>query len=321
VKKEYFQLIVRQLLDPNFGMFTFDPESRVCWFNPNSFETESQFMLIVIVSQSFRVLRYSFGMLQIIGLAIYNGVILDISFPHVVYKKLLGFKPTLEDLKQSMPALGLSLQKLLDYDGNVEDDFDLVFQVSMDYFGATRSHDLISSGGDVTVTNNNRKRYVDLYVLYILEDSVSKQFDAFKRGFLFIAGGPVLRLLRYDELELLVCGEEEEPDFSDLEAGTKYEGGFSANHPVIKQFWEVVHGFTLAQKKKFLEFCTGSDRVPIGGLKSLNLILQRNGGDDERLPTASTCYNVLLLPGYASKEKLRAKLITAIENATGFGLK
>ena len=40
-----------------------------------------------------------------------------------------------------------------------------------------------------------------------------------------------------------------------------------------------------------------------------------------RLPTASTCYNILLLPAYSSKEKLKEKLLLAIENATGFGLK
>jgi hypothetical protein len=40
----------------------------------------------------------------------------------------------------------------------------------------------------------------------------------------------------------------------------------------------------------------------------------------EHLPTSHTCFNSLLLPEYSSKEKLRAKLLTAIENAQGFGL-
>jgi len=74
-------------------------------------------------------------------------------------------------------------------------------------------------------------------------------------------------------------------------------------------------------KKKFLEFCTGSDRVPINGLKSIRFCVQRNGEDSERLPTASTCFNMLLLPNYSTKEKLQTKVLTAIENAEGFGLK
>ena len=39
-----------------------------------------------------------------------------------------------------------------------------------------------------------------------------------------------------------------------------------------------------------------------------------------RLPTAHTCFNVLLLPKYSSVEKLRERLLKAISNAKGFGL-
>jgi hypothetical protein len=48
--------------------------------------------------------------------------------------------------------------------------------------------------------------------------------------------------------------------------------------------------------------------------------LQRAGPDSEKLPTAHTCFNALLLPEYGSRGKLRAKLMTAIQNAQGFGL-
>jgi len=47
---------------------------------------------------------------------------------------------------------------------------------------------------------------------------------------------------------------------------------------------------------------------------------QRAGPDSDKLPTAHTCFNALLLPDYSSKDKLRAKLLTAIRNAQGFGL-
>lgn len=98
--KEFFQLIVKELFDPKYGssssdfdpnllgMFTYDEESRLYWFNSNSIDTEQEFALIGIV----------------LGLAIYNGVILNIYFPQVVYKKLLGYKPTLADLKEAQPV-------------------------------------------------------------------------------------------------------------------------------------------------------------------------------------------------------------------------
>lgn len=66
-------------------MFNFDEATRYCWFNPNSFETDGQFFLIGLV----------------LGLAIYNNVILDVHFPMVVYRKLFGKKGTFEDLKDS----------------------------------------------------------------------------------------------------------------------------------------------------------------------------------------------------------------------------
>lgn len=44
-------------------------------------------------------------------------------------------------------------------------------------------------------------------------------------------------------------------------------------------------------------FCTGSDRVPLGGLKSLNFVIQKHA-NPSHLPSAHTCFNVLLLPEY-----------------------
>ena len=70
------------------GMFIYDEEQRHYWFNPNSFESEGQFMLI--------------GLL--LGLAIYNNVILDVHFPMVVYRKLVGCAMVFQDLYSSHPV-------------------------------------------------------------------------------------------------------------------------------------------------------------------------------------------------------------------------
>jgi ubiquitin-protein ligase E3 A len=40
----------------------------------------------------------------------------------------------------------------------------------------------------------------------------------------------------------------------------------------------------------------------------------------DRLPTSHTCFNVLLLPDYASKDKLRERLLKAIKYSQGFGM-
>lgn len=69
-----------------------------------------------------------------------------------------------------------------------------------------------------------------------------------------------------------------------------------------------------------LVFLTGSDRIPILGMKSLGLIIQPTGGGDDYLPVSHTCFNLLDLPKYTDKETLRSKLIHAIDHCEGFNL-
>jgi len=54
-----------------------------------------------------------------------------------------------------------------------------------------------------------------------------------------------------------------------------------------RYFWEIVHEFTDEQKKQLLQFATGSDRVPIGGLSKLKLVIARNGPDSDRSRSAA----------------------------------
>jgi len=73
-------------------------------------------------------------------------------------------------------------------------------------------------------------------------------------------------------------------------------------------------------KKKFLFFCTGSDRAPVTGFASFRFIIARNGDDNSLLPSSHTCFNHLLIPEYKSKEILKEKLLISLENAEGFGM-
>ena len=57
-----------------------------------------------------------------------------------------------------------------------------------------------------------------------------------------------------------------------------------------------------------------------GGLGALEFVVQRSGPDTDRLPTAHTCFNLLLLPQYADADKMRRLLVLAIGNSEGFGI-
>jgi len=305
VSKEFFQLIVEQIFNPDYGMFIYNEARRQYWFNPTSFENDAQFTLIGLV----------------FGLAIYNGIILDVSFPLVLYRKLLGRKGCFEDLEFSHEEIYKGLVEMLQYTGSIEEDFMVSFAVGyQNIFGEKISHELVEGGMEKLVNQENKEEFIERYSSFLLNDSIKAQFEAFKRGFDMVTEDSMLhRLFRPEELELLLCGSKTF-DVEDLERSTEYDGGYSKDHPLIRYFWEIFHGMTIDEQRLLVAFTTGSDRVPVGGLAKLRLIIAKNGPDSDRLPTAHTCFNVLMLPEYSSKAKLQDRLLKAITHAKGFGL-
>ncbi|XP_075279220.1 putative E3 ubiquitin-protein ligase HERC4 isoform X2 [Opisthocomus hoazin] len=304
VRKEFFLLIMRELLDPKYGMFRYYEESRLIWFSDKTFEDSDLFHLIGVVC----------------GLAIYNFTIVDLHFPLALYKKLLNKKPSLDDLKELMPDVGRGMQQLLDYpEDDIEEAFCLNFTITVENFGTTEIKELVPNGADIPVVKQNRQDFVDAYVDYIFNKSVASLFNAFHAGFDKVCGGKVLQLFQPSELQAMVIGNTNY-DWKELEKNTEYKGEYWADHPTIKIFWEVFHELSLEKKKQFLLFLTGSDRIPILGMKCLKLVIQPTGGGEGYLPVAHTCFNLLDLPKYTDKETLKSKLIQAIDHYEGFSL-
>ncbi|XP_033108343.1 probable E3 ubiquitin-protein ligase HERC3 isoform X2 [Anneissia japonica] len=304
VRKEFFLLVFKEILDPKFGMFKEFSKAQTIWFNPQSFEDRSMFRLVGVLC----------------GLAIYNQVIVDLPFPLALYKKLLKRPVYLTDFKELDEGMAGSLQDLLDYDDyDLQDVFELYFQISTEFLGQVRIVDLKKGGMDIPVTYDNKQEYVDLYIDYIFNESVKDQYSAFAEGFLQVCGGPVLQMFHPQELMAMVVGNDIY-DWEEFERLVEYRGIFNKEHKTIKFFWEVFHEFTLQEKKKFLAFLTGSDRIPVQGMSQLKVIFQPVFGSTDFLPAAHTCFNYLDLPLYESKEKMREKLMKTLEYAQGFGL-
>ena len=76
---------------------------------------------------------------------------------------------------------------------------------------------------------------------------------------------------------------------------------------------------TFALTDRFLYL--GTNKAPIGGLGNLGFKIQRMGPASSLLPTAHTCFNLILLPEYSTRELLKDRLLTAINECEGFGLK
>lgn len=302
VRKEFFQELVHQLFNVDYGMFEWLDEPRVFWFSRASVD-EAEFFLVGLV----------------LGLAIYNGVILDLHFPTVLWQRVFNEPVGFAHLPQIQPDLCRGLSALLAYDGDVESAFCADFSVTTSALGALQVTELVPNGSAKPVTNANRHEYVERYAAWLLVDSIRSQFEAFQKGFLLLCDGVAFSFLTPSELEELVCGTPH-LDFQALEANARYCDGFHPNDPTIKLFWEVVHSMNISDKRALLLFATGCDRAPVGGLGKLQFVLQRAGPDAMDLPTSHTCFNMLSMPAYQSRAKLRDRLTIAIHNATGFGL-
>lgn len=243
VSKEFFQLIVEEIFNPDYGMFITNEETGTNWFNSFSFENDAQFTLIGIV----------------LGLAIYNNVILPVSFPMVVYRKLMNLKISWRDLHDCNPIIYNSLKSMLEYnEPDMEDVFSQTFEIGyQDVFGSPLKQTLKKDGEKIFVTQSNKHEFVELYADFLLSQSIEKQFKAFKKGFQMVTDESPLNLLfRPEEVELLVCGSKDF-DFNELEKSTEYEGGYTSDTEIIKHFWVIVHGLSLELKRKLLQFTTG----------------------------------------------------------------
>ncbi|KAH6843118.1 hypothetical protein B0I37DRAFT_212368 [Chaetomium sp. MPI-CAGE-AT-0009] len=349
VQQEFFRLAMGEALNPDHGAFTVDERTRMTWFLPGSMEDEWKFELIgLLVSLAV----YNGLTLPVtFPKALYRKLLGE---PVTELHHIADGWPDL--------ASGLtSLLEWDEKDGAVEDVFARTYEFSVSAFGQhitremktplngsphhhhhhTRKDELWPQFAKTSsqssshppphhgnpaedeaplVTSANRNAYVSDYIRYLTDVSVRPQYEAFARGFHACLHPKSLSLLTPNLLQSVVEGVQE-IDISELKRHARYVG-WDASHRTVKDFWSVVKRYDDAMKRKLLEFVTASDRVPVGGVKNLMFIIQRNGEEEDpagRLPTSYTCYGTLLLPEYKDKEMLRQRLGMALENAQGFG--
>jgi len=83
----------------------------------------------------------------------------------------------------------------LNFEGNVEETYCRTFQIEYEsQFGETVKHDLKENGEKISVTNENRNEFVDLYVDWLVNTSVETQFFCFKKGFEKVVSGDAIKV-------------------------------------------------------------------------------------------------------------------------------
>eukprot|EP00049_Salpingoeca_infusionum_P019197 m.360737 g.360737 ORF g.360737 m.360737 type:complete len:1077 (-) comp19151_c0_seq1:4333-7563(-) len=327
--KEFLEETLTQGFHPDFGLFKITEDNKL-YPSPSSSVQE----------QHIRLFEYLGRML---GKMLYDGLVVDVPLSRFFLRGLKGVANTLHDLPSLDAELHRNLLFVKSYEGDVE-DLGLTFTVEDDSFGSMVTRPLRPGGGVTDVTNANVILYVHLVADYRLNKQLEAQTKAFRAGFSSIIPNIWLKMFSARELQRLISGDESASiDIRDLKAHTEYVGGYHSGHKMIKWLWEVLESLPKKDQELFLKFATSCSKPPVLGFGALRPPLtvrcMHDGAREEsysiasammnalslsqdstRLPSSSTCFNLVKLPIYKSKRILKEKLLYAIRSGAGFEL-
>ena len=158
------------------------------------------------------------------------------------------------------------------------------------------SRELIEEGSATPVTFATRHRFAELSVAARLHEG-ALQCDAMLGGLqAVVPSARLLQLLSGKDLQLLVCGEAD-VDLGTLRKHTKYGAGVLESQRHVKFFWDVLRSFSPEERRLFLTFVWGRNRLPlteqdwgdtvmrVHELNTTNL----RGTADQFFPVSHTC--------------------------------
>jgi ubiquitin-protein ligase E3 C len=99
-------------------------------------------------------------------------------------------------------------------------------------------------------------------------------------------------------------------------------GDDGLEHPTVELFWKAMQEMDDDDRRKVLKFVTSTPRAPLLGFSNLNpkFSIRDSSSDQARLPSTSTCVNLLKLPRYGDLQTMKDKLLYAARSGAGFDL-
>ena len=315
VFKEFLECVVKESTSSDRGLFNSTMDNKL-YPAPMHIDEQS--------AENLKKIEFV-GLM--IGKAVWEGILLELSLAPFFLKKIRGATSGVDDLPSLDPEMAKNLSYLIHNPENVS-DMGLTFSITESSRGMTRDIELIPGGSNIPVTAGNAAHFVHRVANFKLNEQIEAPCDYFLRGFHAIIPKEWVSSFNDSELQMLIGGAEgtSRLDLDDLRRHVVYTGGYNMDHPVIGYLWEALHAMTNSQLSDFLRFVTSCPRPPILGFGSLEppLTIQMAGKEGdlsaERLPTAATCVNLLKLPPYDSTEMLLRKLLYSIEAHAGFDL-
>lgn len=309
VQREWFNSLSHEIFNPDYALFI--PASHGYAYQPSAFSHVNT-----------EHLSYFKFVGKIVGKALFDGQLLDVHFTRSFYKHMTGTPLNYLDFEDYDPDYFRTLKWILEND---VDDLDMDFSYQQDIFGKKEIKELKPNGRNIAVTNENKAEYIRLICEVKMTEEIRPQIQAFLEGLHSVIPHELMKIFDPKELELMISGLPE-IDLADLRENTEYVN-YTKDSLIIRNFWEVLQEFDENLKAGFLQFVTGTSKVPFEGfqyLKGIGGAVQKfnihKAYDTHKLPTSHTCMNQLDLPDYQTKEELEEKLKKAIlYGREGFG--
>lgn len=297
---------------------------------------------LLIDSENGRKVLYLFSALgTFVARSLLDSRILDFSF-NIFFLKLIynanvnpfgGFSKSCEIsrylsfLKEVDPQLASSINYLSQFlkpknhsiDGVSVEDLSLSFVLP-----GYPKFELMPSGSDVAVDSENLRAYIEMVVEATVFKGVINQVKAFMQGFSKVFPINSLTIFSPNELRDMFGNSVEDWSKDTLVDAIRANHGYTRDSKAIHHLVNVLSGFSDAERRKFLQFLTGSPKLPIGGFKAITpevTVVKKRPEDgltsDDYLPSVMTCANYLKLPDYSLETVMREKLLHAITEGAG----
>ncbi|KAG4032646.1 hypothetical protein MFRU_006g01160 [Monilinia fructicola] len=196
--------------------------------------------------------------------------------------------------------------------------------LSLDFTLPGYAIDLLPNGSNIPVTIENVDLYLEKVIDMTLGSGVQRQVDAFRAGFTQVFPYSALKAFTPDELVMLFGRVEEDWSLETLMDSIKADHGFHMDSKSVKNLLQTMSELSLPERRDFLQFTTGSPKLPIGGFKSLTPMFtvvckpsEPPYSSDDYLPSVMTCVNYLKLPDYTDLDVMRRRMNTAIKEGQG----
>lgn len=306
LQREWFSILFEKLLDDALGLFmNCHRNNQSVAINPNSIECTADHLL------------YFRGIGRLMGRALLEGQTMQARLCLPILKHLLGVPITFSDLQYVDPEVYNSM-KWVRVNQNV-DALDLTFSVTEIRGDRPIVIDLVPGGSDITVTDDNKAEYLHLKLRYLMLDRYAPQLQALSLGLFEVIPQENLMVFDYQELELVLCGLPE-IDLADWRRNTTVAPNFGDHMCIVEWFWEVIAQLTEDERARFLQFSTGSSRVPVQGFRGLTsydgriclFSLRPLSHQTKGFPKVHTCFNRVELPLYETKEELEDAICTIL---------